>query len=143
MIGLFLHDEVPRGLTFAETLERIRAQGGLVSMPHPFDHFHSTPAEALLREHVGEIDLFETANARLWMERDNRAAERFAQVHGLRRGAGSDAHVPGGIGTAALRLAAFEDPASFLSAVDAAEVVRRPRSMLRLQIEKRRRQRAK
>ena len=143
VIGLFLHDEVPRGLTFAETLERIRAQGGLVSMPHPFDHFHSTPAEALLREHVDEIDLFETANARLWMERDNRAAERFAQELGLRRGAGSDAHVPGGIGTAALRLAAFEDPASFLRAVDAAEVVRRPRSMLRLQIEKRRRQRAK
>jgi len=143
VIGLFLHDEVPRGLTFAETLERIRAQGGLVSMPHPFDHFHTTPAEALLREHVGEIDLFETVNARLWMERDNRAAERFAQEHGLRRGAGSDAHVPAGIGTAALRLAEFEDPASFLSAVEAAEIVRRPRSMLRLQIEKRRRQRAK
>ena len=92
---------------------------------------------------MGEIDLFETANARLWLERDNRSAERFAQEHGLRRGAGSDAHVPAGIGTAALRLAAFEDPASFLSAVDDAEIVRKKRSMVRLQIEKRRRQRAK
>ena len=92
---------------------------------------------------MGEIDLFETANARLWLERDNRSAERFAREHGLRRGAGSDAHVPAGIGTAALRLAAFEDPASFLSAVDDAEIVRKKRSMLRLQIEKRRRQRAK
>jgi hypothetical protein len=51
--------------------------------------------------------------------------------------------VPAGIGTAALRLAEFDDPASFLSAVDDAEIVRKPRSMLRLQLEKRRRQRSK
>jgi predicted metal-dependent phosphoesterase TrpH len=143
IIGLFLHEEIPRGLTFAETLERIKAQGGLVYMPHPFDRFHATPARALLEEHGGAIDVFETANARLWLERDNRAAEHFAQERGLRRGAGSDAHVPAGIGTAALRLAEFEDPASFLSAVDDAEIVRKPRSMLRLQLEKRRRQRSK
>ena len=79
IIGLFLHEEVPRGLTFAETLERIRAQGGLVYVPHPFDHFHTTPARVLLHEHAGAIDVVETANARLWLERDNRAAERFAQ----------------------------------------------------------------
>jgi predicted metal-dependent phosphoesterase TrpH len=143
VIGLFLHEEVPRGLTFAETLERIRAQGGLVYVPHPFDHFHTTPSPVLLHEHAGAIDVVETANARLWLERDNRTAERFASQHGLRRGAGSDAHVPAGIGTAALRLAPFEDPASFLLAVDGAEIVRRPRSMLRLQVEKRRRQRGK
>jgi predicted metal-dependent phosphoesterase TrpH len=143
VIGLFLHDDVPRGLTFAETLERIRAQGGLVYVPHPFDHFHTTPARALLERHAAAIDVLETANARLWLERDNRAAERFASEHGLRRGAGSDAHVPGGIGTGALRLAPFDDPSSFLRAVDGAEIVRRPRKMLRLQIEKRRRQRTK
>jgi predicted metal-dependent phosphoesterase TrpH len=143
VIGLFLHDDVPRGLTFAETLERIRAQGGLVYVPHPFDHFHTTPARALLHEHAGAIDVLETANARLWLERDNRAAERFASEHGLRRGAGSDAHVPAGIGTGALRLAPFDDPRSFLRAVEDAEIVRRPRNMLRLQIQKRRRQRAK
>jgi hypothetical protein len=143
VIGLFLHDEVPRGLTFAETLERIRAQGGVVYLPHPFDHFHTTPARSLLEEHAGEIDVVETANARLWLEHDNRTAERFAREHGLRRGAGSDAHVPAGIGTGALRLAPFDDPTSFLSAVDDAEIVRRPRNMLRLQAEKRRRQRDK
>jgi predicted metal-dependent phosphoesterase TrpH len=143
IIGLFLREEVPRGLTFAETLARIRAQGGLVYLPHPFDRFHTTPSLALMQQHAGEIDVFETANARLWLERDNRAAERFAREHGLRRGAGSDAHVPAGIGSAALRLAPFDDPASFLRAVDGAEIVRSPGSMLRLQLEKRRRQRAK
>jgi predicted metal-dependent phosphoesterase TrpH len=143
VIGLFLHDEVPRGLSFAEAVAAIHEQGGVVYLPHPFDHFHTTPAHALIAQHVGDIDVFETANARLWLERDNRAAERFASEHGLRRGAGSDAHVPAGIGSAALRLAPFDDPASFLAAVDGAEIVRTPRSMLRLQLEKRRRQRRK
>jgi predicted metal-dependent phosphoesterase TrpH len=143
VIGLFLHEDVPPGRSFAETIERIHAQGGVVYVPHPFDRFHTTPAPALLREHVGAIDVVETANARLWLERDNRAAERFASEHALRRGAGSDAHVPAGIGTGGLRLAPFDDPTSFLRAVEDAEIVRRPRSMLRLQIAKRRRQRAK
>jgi predicted metal-dependent phosphoesterase TrpH len=143
VIGLFLHEDVPRGLSFAETIERIHAQGGVVYVPHPFARFHTTPAPALLHEHASAIDVVETANARLWLERDNRAAERFASEHGLRRGAGSDAHVPAGIGTGALRLAPFDDPTSFLRAVEGAEIVRRPRSMLRLQIAKRRRQRAK
>jgi predicted metal-dependent phosphoesterase TrpH len=143
VIGLFLHHEIPRGLTFAETLERVRAQGGVVYVPHPFDHFHTTPSRALLERHAGDIDVVETANARLWLEHDNRTAERFASEYGLRRGAGSDAHVPAGVGTGALRLAPFEDPTSFLRAVDDAEVVRKPRKMVRLQVEKRRRQRAK
>ena len=143
IIGLFLHDEIPRGLTFAETIAHIRAQSGVVYVPHPFDRFHTTPSEALLREHAGDIDVVETANARLWLERDNRSAAHFAAEHGLRRGAGSDAHVPEGIGTGALRLAPFDDPSSFLAAVEHAEIVRRPRSMVRLQISKRRRQRAK
>lgn len=143
VIGLFLREEVPRGLTFAETIARIRAQDGLVYVPHPFDRFHTTPARELLVEHADAIDVLETANARLWMERDNREAERFADEHRLRRGAGSDAHVPAGIGTGALRLEPFTDPASFLRAVEGAEIVRRPRSMLRLQLEKRRRQRAR
>ena len=44
VIGLFLHEEIPRGLAFAETLDRIKAQGALVYMPHPFDRFHATPS---------------------------------------------------------------------------------------------------
>ena len=144
VIGLFLHEEIPRGLTFAETLERIRAQGGLVYMPHPFDRFHATPARALLEEHAAAIDVFETANARLWLERDNRAAERFAAGvrpaprRGLRRPRARRASARPRCGSRRSRI-----PTSFLSAVDGAEIVRKPRSMLRLQLEKRRRQRTR
>src|SRR5581483_8866614 len=37
VIGLFLKEEIPRGLGFTETVEAIRSQGGLVYVPHPFD----------------------------------------------------------------------------------------------------------
>ena len=104
VIGLFLHDEVPARLSFTETLAAIHAQGGLVSIPHPFDRLHTTPPEELMAGHLGEIDVFETCNARLYFEADNRKAAAFAARHALRTGAGSDAHVPEGVGTGAVRI---------------------------------------
>ena len=83
MIGLFLSEEVPRGLSFAETVERIHAQGGLVYMPHPFDRMHSIPSPETLRRHVDQIDMLETSNGRLYFETDNDEAERFAERYGL------------------------------------------------------------
>src|SRR6185503_14438989 len=38
IIGLFLETTVPRGLSAEETIARIREQGGIVSIPHPFSH---------------------------------------------------------------------------------------------------------
>src|SRR5205823_12024289 len=43
VIGLFLEDKIPRGLTLAETIAEIKRQGGLVYVPHPFDRLHSVP----------------------------------------------------------------------------------------------------
>ena len=143
VIGLFLRDQIPARLSFAETVEAIHAQGGLVSIPHPFDRLHTTPPEPLLELHLGAIDLFETCNARLYFEADNRKAAAFAARHALRVGAGSDAHVPEGVGTGAIRIAPFDDAASFLTAVEGGEIVRRPRNLLGLQARKWKRQRAK
>ena len=43
VIGLFLSEEIPRGLSFGETVAAIRAQGGIVYLPHPFDRMHAIP----------------------------------------------------------------------------------------------------
>src|SRR4029077_7272922 len=43
VIGLFLEHEIPRGMTFAETVASIKEQGGLVYLPHPFDRMHAIP----------------------------------------------------------------------------------------------------
>src|ERR671930_109683 len=93
VIGLFLEHEVPRGLSFADTIGAIREQGGLVYLPHPFDRMHAIPDPATLHRHLGDIDVFEVYNARLLFEAYNQEALRFAAEYNLMVGAGSDAHV--------------------------------------------------
>ena len=68
VIGLFLQEEIPRGLSFADTIAAIRAQGGLVYLPHPFDRRHAIPDPATLHRHLADIDVFEVYNARLLFE---------------------------------------------------------------------------
>jgi len=133
VIGLFLREEIPRGLSFADTLAAIREQGGLVYLPHPFDRLHAIPDPATLHRHLAEIDVFEVFNARLLRDAFNDEALRFARKYGLLQGAGSDAHVLQGVGTGALRLRRFEGPEEFLLALRTAEVLRRPKSLAYLQ----------
>ena len=52
VIGLFLREEIPRGLSFADTVAAIREQEGVVYVPHPFDRMHSIPAPATLHRHL-------------------------------------------------------------------------------------------
>jgi len=133
VIGLFLSDEIPRGLSFAATVEAIRAQGGVVYVPHPFDRLHSIPDAATLHRYLQQIDVLEVYNARLLFEAYNDEALRFARKYDLTMGAGSDAHVLQGVGTGALRMRAFDGPEEFLASLRGAQVLRRPRSLLYLQ----------
>jgi hypothetical protein len=133
VIGLFLQEEIPRGMSFAHTVAAIREQGGLVYLPHPFDRIHTIPDPATLHRHLAEIDVFEVYNARLLFETYNDEALRFARKYGLQMGAGSDAHVLQGVGTGVLRMRAFDGPEEFLLSLRTAQVLRRPRSLLYLQ----------
>ena len=133
VIGLFLNQEIPRGMSFTDTVAAIREQGGLVYVPHPFDRMHAIPDPATLHRHLPEIDVFEVYNARLLFDGYNDEALRFANKYGLLAGAGSDAHVLPGVGTGALRLRRFEGPEEFLLALRTAEVLRRPKSLAYLQ----------
>lgn len=133
VIGLFLEREIPRGLTFAETVAAIREQGGLVYLPHPFDRMHVIPPASLLHRHLGEIDVLEVYNARLLRENFNDEALRFARKYDLTMGAGSDAHVLQGLGTGVVRMRAFEGPEEFLLSLRRGEILRRSKSLLYLQ----------
>jgi predicted metal-dependent phosphoesterase TrpH len=133
VIGLFLEEEIPRGMTMAETILAIRDQGGLVYLPHPFDRMHTIPDPRTLHRHLAEIDVFEVFNARLLRETFNDEALRFARKYNLLMGAGSDAHVIQGIGTGLVRMRAFESPEEFLLSLRSAEIVRRPKSLVYLQ----------
>jgi predicted metal-dependent phosphoesterase TrpH/glycosyltransferase involved in cell wall biosynthesis len=133
VIGLFLRDEIPRGMPFADTVAAIRAQGGLVYLPHPFDRRHAIPDPATLHRHLAEIDVFEVYNARLLFETYNDEALRFARKYNLTMGAGSDAHVLPGVGTGAMSMRAFRNAEEFMISLHSAQVLRRPKSLAYLQ----------
>jgi predicted metal-dependent phosphoesterase TrpH/glycosyltransferase involved in cell wall biosynthesis len=133
VIGLFLREEIPPRMSFADTIAAIKEQGGLVYLPHPFDRLHTIPDSATLHRHLAEIDVFEVYNARLLFEAYNDEALRFAAKYNLTMGAGSDAHVLQGIGTGALRMRAFDGPEEFLLSLRTAQVLRRPKSLVYLQ----------
>jgi len=133
VIGLFLSEEIPRGMSFADAVAAIHEQGGLIYVPHPFDRMHAIPDPGTLHRHLAEIDVLESYNARLLFEADNDEAARFARKYDLVVGAGSDAHVLQGVGTGLVRMRRFDGPEEFLLSLRSAEIIRRPRSLMYLQ----------
>ena len=134
VIGLFLKEEIPRGLSFADTVAAIRAQGALVYVPHPFDRMHAIADPSTLHRHLAEIDVFETYNARLLFETYNDEALRFARKYNLTMGAGSDAHVLQGVGTGCRADAPVQRPGGVpRHRCRNAEILRRPKSLAYLQ----------
>jgi hypothetical protein len=102
LIGLFLETAVPPGLPAAETAERIRAQGGLVYLQHPFYRIVHGRMRAEAREQLrgrGLIDVVEAANGGPLAAADNARALTWARACGLPHAASSDAHEPAAIGT--------------------------------------------
>ena len=133
VVGLFLQETIPGGLSFAETIAAIRAQGGIVYVPHPFDRLHTVPSPAILRANVADIDVMEVFNARLAFPSFNEQAERFARRYRILQAAGSDAHVLTSLGTAMTGMDEFTGPDDFLAALAESRIVRRPKSYLYLQ----------
>jgi predicted metal-dependent phosphoesterase TrpH/glycosyltransferase involved in cell wall biosynthesis len=133
VIGLFLREAIPPALSFDETLSLIKEQGGLVYVPHPFDALRATPTYRTLVDNLHRIDVIEVYNAKVALSSFNLSAERFAAKYNIVAGAGSDAHVPQGLGTAIIRMPRFSDPTSFMEALWEADIVARRKSLLYLQ----------
>lgn len=126
IMGLFLSEEVPRFLTPAETVARIKAQGGLVCIPHPFDWLRrSLLRRSALEALLPDIDIIEVFNSRTVLRTYLTRALSFAQRHGLLASAGSDAHSPGEVGGAYVVMPEFDGPQSFLWALAQGEIVGR------------------
>jgi predicted metal-dependent phosphoesterase TrpH len=133
VIGLFLEELIPRGMSLAETIAEIRRQGGLVYVPHPFDRLHSVPDYEHLLAVVEDIDALEVFNSRVAIPAFNEEAVRFAGKYRIVGGAGSDAHVPQGLGSVRIRMRDFDGAEEFLESLRAADIVRRPQSLLYVQ----------
>ncbi|MDQ1397497.1 MAG: hypothetical protein QOG64_2756 [Acidimicrobiaceae bacterium] len=125
IIGLFLQERLPIGLNPAEAVARIRGQGGLVYVPHPFDPIRHCLNEDVLRGLAadGGIDAVEVFNAKTSLPSLNRKAAALAAEFDLAGGAGSDAHEPSAVGAAFVEMPDFTDAASFLTSLRAGQVI--------------------
>jgi predicted metal-dependent phosphoesterase TrpH len=133
VIGLFLEEKIPRGMTMAETIAAIRAQGGLVYVPHPFDRFHSVPDYEHLLDMIEEIDVLEVFNPRVALTAFNEEAERFARKYRIVPGAGSDSHVAQGLGSVRVRIHDFDGSQEFLEAMRDADITRKHKNLVYVQ----------
>jgi predicted metal-dependent phosphoesterase TrpH len=125
LIGIFLHEPIPKGTPARETCERIRAQGGVVYVPHPFDTRRSGGGP-LLERIADLVDAVEAHNARTWRRSLNARGEAWARERGLPLGAGSDAHTLRELGRGYVEVPPFQNEReSFLASLRAGRVAGR------------------
>ena len=102
MIALFIERPLQVGLPPEEAIAAIRAQGGLVGIPHPFDAWRgSLLLDDRFLSLLPLIDFIEGWNARLVAPGGNQRAAELAVAHGIPSVASSDAHSIMEIGNAA------------------------------------------
>jgi len=133
VIGLFIEEKIPRGLTLAETVAEIKRQGGLVYVPHPFDRMHAVPDYEHLLTIIDDIDAIEVYNPRVAIGSFNEEAQRFAAKYRILAGAGSDSHVAPGLGSVRVRMHDFDGPEEFLESLRTAVITTKPSSLLYVQ----------
>lgn len=123
LLAYFVRESVPAGLTPAETIRRLRDQGAVISVAHPFDRLRKGAwrQEALLAI-ANKVDAVEVFNARCLFMEDNARALAFAREHNLPGTIGSDAHTRAEYGQAFARIRPFaDDPEDFLAALREAD----------------------
>lgn len=122
VIGLYLKEEIPGGTPAKEVCARVREQGGLVYLPHPYARGKGGSGR-YAEELAGYSDIIEVFNARLHDARLNQAAADLADRRSLPGGCGSDAHTVWEVGRAHIELPAHPNrPDAFLRALRSARV---------------------
>jgi PHP domain/Glycosyltransferase Family 4 len=133
VIGLFIEEKIPRGLTLEQTVAEIKRQGGIVYVPHPFDRMHAVPDYEHLLGIIDEVDAIEVFNPRVAIGAFNEEAVRFAAKYRIVAGAGSDSHVAQGLGSVRIRMRDFDGPQEFLQSLRDAEITTKPSSLIYVQ----------
>ncbi|MBN2084411.1 MAG: PHP domain-containing protein [Anaerolineales bacterium] len=123
LLGYYVREEIPKGLTPEDAITRLREQGAVISVSHPFDRLRrgAWSPDALARI-APMVDAVEGFNSRCLFAADNCSAAEFARSRNLPVTAGSDAHAAFELGTSGLELPPFHDGPSLLAALRGARV---------------------
>ena len=123
IMGMFLTEGIPSGLSVEQTIAHIRAQGGLVCLPHPFDTLrHSALNSRKIETIIAQIDIIEVFNARSPLMRGSAKANMLAEKYGILKSAGSDAHTIVEIGNAYVEMPQFSGKDDFLQALEKGKI---------------------
>ncbi len=118
LLGYFMSEWVPPNLEPEEAIQRLRAQGAVISVAHPFDTTRNLHwSEEDLAAIAPQLDAIETFNARCFSDTPNQQAAVFAREHELLETVGSDAHTLWEMGRATLHMPDFHDAESFKDAL--------------------------
>ncbi len=107
IIGLYLTDLVPAGLSPAVAVKHIKDQGGIVYIPHPFETVRSGLPAGVLEEIIDQIDLFEVYNGRAFVQNRSANSVIWAKLNHKIIVASSDAHGYRGLGGTYTSIASF------------------------------------
>lgn len=115
LLGWYIREEIPHGLSPSETIARLRDQGAVIGVSHPFDRYRKGAWKLDdLAQIVEYVDSLEVYNARCLHEEDNAKALAFAEAHNKLMTAGSDAHLASEYGQAVMRVRPFANNADGL-----------------------------
>jgi predicted metal-dependent phosphoesterase TrpH len=124
VMGLFLEEEVPSHLSLEETVKRIKDQGGLLCIPHPFDRVRLSAFKTKgLKKVMSAVDIIEVYNSRSLTPGNELRANQLADRYGTLKSAGSDAHTPQEIGHAFVKMREFETKNEFIESLRQGSIV--------------------
>jgi predicted metal-dependent phosphoesterase TrpH len=98
IVGLYLSATIPGGLSPLDTIRRIKDQGGLVYIPHPFETIRKGIGPQALEEIADYIDIMEVCNGRAFMQNRSSQAVVWTRLNNVVGAASSDAHGVKGVG---------------------------------------------
>jgi len=126
IMGVFLKEGIPSGLSVEQVISRIRAQGGLICIPHPFDTLSRRALGGKMLEALAEqIDFIELFNSRSIIRQPSIGARIFAEKYGIPVSAGSDAHTISEVGKAYVEMPEFNGKDEFLNALRKGKILGR------------------
>lgn len=124
ILGYFMKESIPAGLTPDETIRRLRDQGAVISVSHPYDRLRKGAwQEPDLLAIFDQVDAIEIFNSRCLYAEDNDKAQKLATARQKPGTVGSDAHIPYELGRATLRMQPFEAAGDFYESMKQATPV--------------------
>lgn len=98
IIGLYLSNSIAAGLSAQDAVDKIKAQNGLVMIPHPFETVRKGISAEVLDAIKDDIDIIEGHNGRAVFQNFSKEATAWGKKHSKLIVGNSDAHGFKGVG---------------------------------------------